>query len=103
MLYACNCRMGWNARKAAKQEKEREGAGIIIVVIIIIDTPLDMVGSGKRRDERGRESREWNRFRPSMAVLDPNVVCCFANIAITLDSRRAKQYRDRLKSVLQVS
>ena len=34
----------------------REGAGIIIVVIIIIDTPLDMVGSGKRREERGRES-----------------------------------------------
>ena len=49
MLYACNCRMGWNARKAAMQE--REGAGIIIVVIIIIDTPLDMVGSGKRREE----------------------------------------------------
>ena len=32
----------------------RERAGIIIVVIIIIDTPLDMVGGGKRREE-GRE------------------------------------------------
>ena len=44
---------GMRGRQPSRRGRER--AGIIIVVIIIIDTPLDMVGSGKRRDERGRE------------------------------------------------
>ena len=43
---------GMRGRQPSRRGRER--AGIIIVVIIIIDTPLDMVGGGKRREE-GRE------------------------------------------------
>ena len=42
---------GMRGRQPSRRKRER--AGIIIVVIIIIDTPLDMVGGGKRREERG--------------------------------------------------
>ena len=45
---------GMRGRQPSRRGTEGAGTGIIIVVIIIIDTPLDMVGGGKRREE-GRE------------------------------------------------
>ena len=74
MLHACK---EWGGRQA----------GIIIIIISIIDTPLDVV-------ESGRETWKWKRFLLS-AEQERTVACCCANIAFALCGERKGERTER--------